>query len=413
MRFARLVLAAAFVLGLGGVVGVLVARDPGYVLVAYQDLAVETSLWLAVLALVLIFLLARLAWSMVLRAIRGGGSLRQWSRTRRERTGRDHTVRGVQLIAEGRWAEARKLLTAAAPRSPVPLVNYLNAARAAHELGDISGRDELLHAAQESAEDSRFAVGITRAELQQSDGQWEPCLATLLQLHRRSPRHPRVLRMLVRCYEHLEDWQAILELVPELQKNRVMSDEVLLALRLSAWKGRLRSGRETPQALWKDVPRDLRRDPSLVAAFALALADNDQGADAEAVLRETLEHTWNSELVRLYGMLTNGDPERQMVVAEGWLKERPNEPDLLLALGRISLMNRQWAKGREYLEASLRLRRSVEAQGELGRLCAALGETERARELLTQALDWLPVLPLPDRSEALRGDAAPSQVRGA
>lgn len=396
MKVAVLVLVAAVVLG--GLVGVLVARDPGYVLVAYQNLAVETSLWIALLVLLAAYLLIRLVVFVFMRLGRSGGRLKSWSQRRRTRTARDQTVRGLLLMAEARWAEARKLLESSAPRVQAPLINYLNAARAAHEMGDPRGRDELLRAAHESTAGARFAVGLTQAELQCADGQWEPCLATLLQLHRQSPRHPQVLRMLVRCYRHLKDWQAILELVGDLRKYRVMTAAELLDLQREAWQGRLTVGRDDPAELLARVPKELRREPVLVAHFVRALAAADRGAQAESLLREALEHSWNPELIRLYGTLVNGDPPRQLVVAEGWLKERPNDADLLLALGRICLMNRHWAKAREYLEASLRLRRSAEAQSELGRLCAAMGDAERGGELLTQALDSLPPLPLPERT---------------
>lgn len=403
MKLALLVLAVALVLG--GLVGVLIARDPGYVLVAYQDVAVETSLWFALLLLLAAYLLARLLVFLLLRMGRGGGSLRSWQERRRSRTARDRTVRGLLLLAEARWEEARKLLEVSAPRVEAPLINYLSAARAAHEMGDTGGRDELLRAAHDSTPGARFAVGLTQAELQRDEGQWEACLATLLQLHRHSPRHPQVLRMLVQCYWHLKDWQAVLELVPELKKRRAMSDETLRALQLEAWTGRLRSAREDPRSLWKNVPGELRREAGLAAAFARALAASDRSGDAETLLRESLEQSWDPELVRLYGTLMDADPRRQLASAEGWLKDRPNDPDLLLALGRISLMNHLWSKAREYLEASLRLRCSAEAQGELGRLCAALGEADRGSELLTQALDSLPPLPLPERADG--------QVRGA
>lgn len=396
MKSLLLVLAVALVLG--GLVGVLVTRDPGYVLVAYEGLALETSLWLALLFLVLVYLAIWLLVASFRYVGSGRGSLVRWNQRRRDRAARDQTVRGLLLMAEGRWTEARKLLEGAARRVEAPLINYLNAARAAHEAGDQRGRDELLRAAHESTPGARFAVGLTQAELQRSQGQWEPCLATLLQLYRQAPRHAQVLRMLVDCYRHLEDWQAILELVGALRKNRALDAAALLALQLEAWRGRLRGARESPHALWERVPKELRREAALVVAFATAMAAAGENGHAEAVLRAALSHTWNPELVRLYGTLVTAEPGAQLVVAEGWLKERPNDPDLLLALGRISLMNRQWAKAREYLEASLRLRRTAEAQGELGRLCTALGESERGGELLAQALDGLPSLPLPERT---------------
>ena len=91
-------------------------------------------------------------------------------------------------------------------------------------------------------------------------------------------------------------------------------------------------------------------------------------------------------------------PIGRRATAEGWLKTRPNDPTLLLALGRIALANRDWASAREYFEASLKQRRSAEVYGELGRLCLAMGERPRAAELLAQSIDMsgeLPVLPLP------------------
>mgnify|MGYP001820504021 FL=1 len=97
----------------------------------------------------------------------------------------------------------------------------------------------------------------------------------------------------------------------------------------------------------------------------------------------------------LYGLATGADPERQLVVAEGWVKEKPNDPKLLLTLGRICLMNQAWPKAREYFETSLRLQRSPEVYGELGRLCVAMGDSERGGEYLAHATVPLPALPLP------------------
>ncbi len=397
MKVAVLVLVVALVLG--GLIGVLMSRDPGYVLIAYNDMAVETSLWFAVGIMAALYLLLRLIGWLIRRLGHSGSSLRGWTQRRRVRGARNQTVRGMLLLAEGRWAEARKRLEAAAPRVQAPLINYLNAARAAHELGDSRGRDELLRQAHESTPGSELAVGLTQAELQQAEGQWEQCLATLLQLQRQVPRHPQVLRMLVACYRQVQDWQAIIEIGNDLKRNKVMGETELRALLIEAWLARLQDERADPAALWKSLPKDLRREPALVARVARSLEAADRAGDAEPILRRAVEQDFDPELLAIYGALA-GDPGRQLVVAEGWLKERPNDPDLLLALGRISLMNRQWAKAREYFEASLRLRRSAAAQGELGRLCVAMGELERGGELLAQSNDRLPALPQPEREEA-------------
>jgi len=86
-------------------------------------------------------------------------------------------------------------------------------------------------------------------------------------------------------------------------------------------------------------------------------------------------------------------------MAEGWLQERPNNPELLLALGRLSLRNQLWGKAREYFEASINLKRKQETAGELCRLYAHLGQHEQSVRLLRQGIlehHGLPELPMPE-----------------
>lgn len=404
MKLGLLLVAVAVVLG--GLIGTLVVRDPGYVLISYGNMALETSLWFALIALAVLYLTLRLVLWILARSGQSTGRFGSWLRTRKGRQARQQTVQGLLLMAEGQWADARKVLVASAGEVGTPLINYLTAARAAHELGDAAGRDELLRRAHESTPGSRFAVGLTQAELQMDAGQWEQSLATLLQLKSSAPRHPQVLAMLCQTYRQLADWQALIELLGEVKKRRIYDDEAFEELQRSAWMGRLAQAGADAAAVWAGMPRELKRQQDLLAAYASALLAGGAADEAEAVLRGALQQTWSEALTALYGRIVGSDPNRQMLTAESWLKERPNDPTLLLALGRISLSNGEWAKAREYFETSLRLKRSPEVYGELGRLCVALGDSERGGEYLVQATSGLPDLPLPERSPQGRGAQA-------
>ena len=398
MRLGLLLLVVAVVLG--GLVGTLVVRDPGYVLLSYGDMAFETSLWFALVLLVLAYLLLRFLFWVFSRTLASTGRFGNWLKRRKATRAQKQTVQGLLLMSEGQWAEARKVLVASAREVGTPLINYLSAARAAHELGDAEGRDSLLRQAHESTPGSKFAVGLTQAELQMSGGQWEQSLATLLQLKSSSPRHPQVLAMLAEVFEELADWQALLELLPELKRRKIFDDTKFAALETRAWSARLAQAGAAASDVWANVPKDMKRSPGLVAAFARALmaaegADANAAEQAEEAVRHALQQTWDEALVLLYGRVIGADPERQLVVAESWLKEKPNDPKLLLTLGRICLMNEAWPKAREYFETSLRLQRSPEVYGELGRLCVSLGDSERGGEYLSHATIELPALPMP------------------
>lgn len=395
MKVGLLVLAIAVVLG--GLVGTLVVRDGGYVLVSYDDFAVETSLWFAVLMLLGLYFLIRFTVFLSTRLLRGGGNFGTWNRRRKVRGARQQTVQGLLLMAEGQWAEAKKLLVMAATEVRSPLINYLNAARAAHELSDVEGRDDLLRKAHETTPGSRFAVALTQAQLQMSIGQWEQCLATLLQLRSEAPKHTLVMTMLASCYEELHDWQALIEMIPVLKKTKALATDEIDQLQLLAWTHRLEAEKTDLEGVFGSVPKELRRRGTLVVHYAQMLLANGNVRQAETVVRTALEHTWDDALVELYGRIVSSDVARQLVVAEAWLKARPNDAGLLLCLGRICLMNQQWAKAREYLEVSLRLLRNPAVYGELGRLCSALGDVSRGSEYLSQTLGDLPELPLPEK----------------
>lgn len=398
----RMLLGAVLALLLAGWIGTLIARDPGYVLIAWDHWSVETSIWFALLLAVAGLLLLR-ALMLVAGVLFGSRSgLRDWNRRRLGLRARRQTTRGLLALAEGDFDRAGRILERYAQRADTPLINHLGAARAAHEQGDMEGRDRCLQRALDSTPRATLAVGITQAELQISGRQWEQALATLLTLRREAPRNTHVLRMLRTTYEALQDWSGLLELIPDLKRGELVSGDELEALERRTWGAELqRAARiegpveERLQSLEQArerMPRRLRRDPELVECHARGLLELGADDRAEALLRSTLRRTWHEPLVELYGRITGADAERQLVTARSWLSERPNSDVLLLALGRLTLRTGNRTRAREYLEASVRLHRTAAAHAELGRLHARLGDHEKASECFLEGLRLQPGL---------------------
>lgn len=380
-------LAALFV---GGLIGALVARDPGYVLVSYSNVSVETSLWFGVFLLLLVYVLLRLGGYLWSRFVLSGSGLAQWNRQRRADGSRKQTVQGLLLSAEGRWSEAHKLLLAGARDAQMPLVNYLSAARSAQALGNYAERDELLRQASDETPGSKVAVALTRVAFQLEADQYEPALASLLELQRESPRNAAVLAMLQRCYGELGDWQALLELAPDLRRQKALPEAELDAAQRRAGLARLAqlTGPEASgqfEAVWNLLPKTLQHDPELIAAAASARSAQGHPQDAEQLLSDALKRAWDDRLVDCYGVV-DADLAGQLNTAEGWLKDRPDNAPLLLALGRLAGRSEQLDKAREYLEASLRSNPEGGVYAELGHLCVRLGDAQRGAEYLARAL---------------------------
>ncbi|RMI02547.1 heme biosynthesis HemY N-terminal domain-containing protein [Stutzerimonas nitrititolerans] len=396
----RLALVFILLLAVVGFLGWAISRSAGYVLITYDQFRYESSFWVFLALLACVWLLA-MAVHWLLGLLQASGALvNPWSRRHRERRLAKASHDGLRELAEGQWSPALAHLRTAAEHDRQPLVHYLGAARAANELGEYEQSDELLRQARERAPEARLAVGLTQAQLQIARGQYVEARDSLVALHDEYPRHSYVLSMLQQLYVQLEDWPALCRLLPELRKQRALPPARLSELELLAWTAALEQvGRvqgavegDPTSALsqrWQTVPNALRSEPLIVRAYADGLSRLGAEAKAEEVLLAALKRDFDERLVERYGRVRGREPSRQLSHAEAWLKAHPENAELLLALGRLSLRNELWGKARDYLEASLRMEHRPETCAELARLLAQLGESERSNRLFLEGLGLL------------------------
>ncbi|MDD2052899.1 heme biosynthesis protein HemY [Pseudomonas putida] len=397
------------VIAAAALIGVAIAKHSGYVLIAYDTFRYESSLWATLALLVGIWLACWLIKALVVLVMTSTGVVNPWSRRNRSRRIQMAIEQGQMDLAEGRWASAQRHLQRAAEAERQPLLYYLGAARAANELGRYEDSDKLLERALERQPQAELAIALSHAQLQTDRGETEAALETLQVMHERHPHSVQVLRQLQRLHQQRGDWSALIRLMPALRKDKVLPANELAELERRAWGENLtlaaqreqegEAGLQSLQRAWQQLTAAQRHEPQLVLAYAEQLRQLGAEADAEEVLRGAMKREYNSHLARLYGLLRGKDPARQLQTAEGWLKEHPDDPSLLLTLGRLCLQNSLWGKARDYLESSLRVQRNPEACAELARLLAQLGDTERSNQLFQEGLGLLDrrilALPLP------------------
>ena len=390
-------------------IGLAIAEDAGYVLIAYKSFRYESSVWATLALIVVLWLLIWGIKLLVELVTASTGLVNPWSRRNRSRRVQIAIEQGQMDLAEGRWASAQKHLARAAEAERQPLLFYLGAARAANELGHYEESDKLLERALQRQPQAELAIALSHAQLQVDRADTDGALNTLQAMHERHPHNVQVLRQLQRLHQQRGDWTALIRLLPELRKDKVLPAKELAELESWAWGQNLNlaAQRETEgeaalqslQRAWQQLTSAQRQEPALVLAYAEQLRQLGAQGEAEEVLRGALKRNYDSHLVRLYGLLRGKDPVKQLQTAEGWLKAHPADPSLLLTLGRLCLQNSLWGKARDYLENSLKLQRNPEACAELARLLAQLGETDRSNQLFQEGLNLLDerllALPLP------------------
>lgn len=394
----------ALLLGVGVVA--IIETDPGYVLIAYDNYTLETSLWVGLV----LFVVATMALYGLIRLLRklfaGQRSLASWVGGRKARRATKLTTRGLINYIEGNWVRARRQLLAGARKNEAPLLNYLIAARASYQLGETDKMREYLGQAEAAESQAGIAIELTQAELKLAAGQYEQALATLVRARRNAGRHPHVLDLLRKAYTGLNDWQSLASLLPELKKHQLMSADAYQQLEYQVYAELLRACASSDSAVealhkqWQATPATLKRDSDLLQTYVQMLVDQDAHSAAEKVMQRALKQDWSAALVEQYGLLEGEGTHRYLVQAENWLTTRDKDATLLLAAGRLACREKLWGKAREYFENAYRLQPTSAVCAELGRLLTGLGEPRPAAAYYREGLllaegKRLPELPAP------------------
>lgn len=361
--------------------GLKIAQDPGYAVFAYQHWTVEMPLWFAIVAFIILVMILY----GLLRFLDGIDfslyRLKNWLKWRRKYKSYSKTNRGLLELIEGNWRGAEFYLLKGIPQSDAPLINYLGAAKAAHEQQAYDRRDGYLRKAHDLAPQAEIATGLTQAQLLLDQGQLEQSLATLDQLRTLAPKQGLVLKLLEKLYIRLGDWQSLIKLLPSLKKARLINEAQFQQFEKNTYLELLRHamhknmGLQSIRELWESIPKKYQHDPLLIYYYAkLMLLYPEAGGEVPQLITKALKKEWNKDLIRLYGMIQSEDPKRQLAQAEIWHKQYGEQAVLLLTLGRLCMNNQLWGKAKNYLESSLKLEPAVETYLAYGTLLEKLGD---------------------------------------
>jgi len=409
MRVVFGVLAILLVLLLAGWLAPELADDPGYVLIRYRGWSLEASLLVFAVLLLVGYGVIRLLMYLVRIPRRTG----QWLSAQKSLNAQQSLQQGLLELSEGEWKQAERLLSDAAKRGAAAGPAYLTAARAAQAMGDVEGRDRYLTLAAQSRH-SDTAVAVTRAELLMEQGDWLSAKEILKRLRRRNPRQPHVLRLLTECYRQMGRWKSVRALLPRLRKSAGLSDTEYSRLEAETSAGLMQAATNarTLERLAKRAGKSLLREREVILAYGRRALALGSGTKAERRLRDYLDKNWNQEVLELYGALPGDDPKKRLAAAEAWLQKHPEDPLLLMTLGRLCLQAKLWGKARDYLESSIGFHPYPAAYVALAELAEENGENALALLCYRNALlleRGEETEPLPHRGEPVTPPPFPAE----
>lgn len=374
-------------------IGLSLHRHPGVVVVTFAGWRVDMPLWLAIVGIIVtyytFYYLSALI-SAIVEAFTSLGGLFERYRLKRAKA---NTEQGYKALVLGEYEKARKLLVKGAEHSELPWLNYLSAAKAAQAEGKLAERDSLLARAAQISPQNDLAIQMTACEFAYEQGDWDKSLTLLQSLSKELPKHPHVTALLKDIYWKQKNWAALLDLLPKIKSAHLLSTPAYEAFEKRVWQEVFLQMQELDVAqvptLWQRLPRSFQSDPVFIHVYAQALMKLREGQDAEKLLRKAIEKQWNEDLVRLYGKVELRDPNKQLSLAEKWLKNHMESPGLLAALGDISERLGFDEKAQWYYEASLSLAPSVQTLTALGTHWEKLNRPELGGEYFKKAFALL------------------------
>jgi len=361
--------------------------SPGYVLLVLPSHRVEVSLNFAVvlglLGFVVAYALVRALSLTLTMPIRAALFRRDQQRMRARRAFQE----ALRAYLEGRFGRAERAARQALQQNEAVGLSLVIAARSAHELKSFQARDQYLQEMESRAPQDNYLRLMTQAELLLDDRRYHDALQALSRLQ---DKHTAALRLELKAQQLARNWDQVLVLLPQLEKRKVFEPALLEQFKRYAQTENLKRKALDARALrefWDKLPADDRRDSRIAAAAAQCFISLGGCDEAHRIVEESVEAHWDPTLLPLYVTCLPRDARRHLERAEGWLREHPGDPALLLALGQLCVQQELWGKARSYFEASLAIEPSHTAYVELGKLLERIGKPEEASQVYRKGLE--------------------------
>ena len=360
-----------------GLMGTLIARDPGYVLIAYGEYSLQTSLWILPFLLIIFIVAVSLTVRAAKWFLTGSSSFKHWREERKTRRSHDLTTKGMSLLAVGDYSRAEKYLISGAQNHENPGANYLAAARAADAQANGEQRESLLRLAVEADRKLADAASISTAEMALQRGDWQRCLSALEDVK----DNDLVLNLKRKALLELQDWKTLADLMPALRRTGadLSGFEKQVAMtRLTA----LEITDAERVRIFRKLPEETKRDAQVVIACVQSI---QYESVAEELLRRSIKRQWQSSLVLAYGVLGSVTLDRRIRQAESWARKHV-DADLYLTLARMYRLKEDFEKAMEYCRKSIDLAPDSAAHELMGTMLADHGDYAGSTDYLKRAL---------------------------
>lgn len=282
----------------------------GYIYIAMWDYQIETSLAFGLVSLILLLIALELTKWLLIRVLSLVMASRFLPERWRAKNAKKLMEQGALALAEEDWATAETAMSKSADSSPLPIINYFAAARAAHHANHHQARDTYLDKAEQQPS-AKNAVLTSRVRYYLQQGQLTQARQQLELLSPTSKSKNSVLKVASDLYLAQSDWSALKLILPSLTKKKVLEDALLAELVETTNTALINQAAsisaEELNKVWGWFEKSERQNASVFAAYLQGLKQQNRHDEAVKLLTKQLKSSPSAQLFDLVPSLITAD----------------------------------------------------------------------------------------------------------
>lgn len=402
------------------------ADRPGTVTVEWLGYQVETSAFVATLAVIALVVALMLLWALLRYLWTRPAATAAYLRERRKQQGYDALSHGLLAIGVGDRTQAQRYAGIAGRNLPREPLTALLRAQAAQLKGDRAAARRAFETMLDRPETQ--LLGLRGLFLEASRGNdTQAARALVEQAVKRDPRLAWGVNALFDLQARAGDYEGALDTLAIARQNGHIDQNAALRRRAVLLTAEARELEATkPDKALALASEALRLAPSLVPAAEIAgriLASKGESRQASRIISRSWKLSPHPDLALVYAYAKPGEPPRERLKRIKYLASlTPGDIEAPIAIANAAIEAHDWQEARAALSPYLDDRPSARICTLMARIeVGELGDKGRAREWLARALRaprdrawiadgyvsdrWLPVSPVTGAVDAFEWKA--------
>lgn len=367
------------------------ADEPGALTVEWLGYQVETSVFVAALALGAFVLVLLLLWSVLRYLMTRPAAVREMVARKREKRGLDALSRGLVAVGAGDRDQARRFAQQAHKLMPREPLTSLLRAQTAQLHGDRAAAREIFQNMAEAPETEMLGLRGLFLEAKR-EHQTEAARLFAERAMERNPDLAWGVNALFELQCRASDWEGALRTLDVAQRHKQVEKDVAERRRAVLLTAQALDAEESDMDRARQLALEAHKlAPDLAPAAEIAgrvMASQGDATRAAKVIQKTWELNPHPDLAFTYAHLRPGDSPQERLKRVKFLAQwSPDKKEAAIAVASAAADARAWDEAREALTPYLDGRPQARICTLMARIeGGATGDQGRVREWLARAV---------------------------